>query len=263
MMNDFLQAIILGVVEGVTEFLPISSTGHLILVNQWIKFGEPFTFLFDIVIQLGAILAVVVYFWKRLWPWGGNSQVIETWKKALVGIIPALVAGFFLADIVEKQLFHPLVVAVTLLIGGGLLILVEKMYLYTKMSSVSEITLKVAFYIGLFQAISMVPGVSRAGAAIVGALLLGVSRTAAVEFSFFLAVPTMVAASGYSLLKYGGGLTLGQMGVLLTGFIISFLVALAVIRFFLTYIQRHNLVVFGWYRIGLGALILALLFARF
>lgn len=254
-MHDLLSAIALGVVEGVTEFLPISSTGHLILVNQWFAFEPGFTELFNVVIQLGAILAVVALYWKRLWP--AAPGALGIWKKAAVAVVPALAAGFFFGDFVEEALFNPVTVAVALLVGGILLIVSERMGKRESIATVADMSYKTAFAIGLIQCLALVPGTSRSAATIVGALFLGASRVAAAEFSFFLAIPTMAAASGYSLLKGGAGMTGHQALVLAVGFAVSFLVAWAVIKAFMRFIQTRTFAPFGYYRIAAGALVLA------
>jgi undecaprenyl-diphosphatase len=246
---DSIKAIILGIVEGFTEFLPISSTGHLILVNQFVSFGKKFNDLFDIVIQLGAILAVVVLFWKKL-------QQKEIWLKTIVGVLPAVILGAIFANIIEEKLFNPWTVAITLLLGGIIILFIERDNKSSKINSISDLSLKTAFLIGLIQCLSMIPGVSRAGATIIGAMLLGSSRLVATEFSFFLAIPTMVLASGYSLLKFGTPLNAEQFTTLSVGFITSFIVALAVIKFFITYIQKNSFKIFGYYRIILGLIII-------
>jgi len=264
-MNDFITSAILGVVEGVTEFLPISSTGHLILVNQWIGFKEPFGKMFDIVIQLGAILAVVVVFWKRLWPFGNDksaetkSKMWNLWLKILIAIVPALVLGFLFKDFIEAKLFTPMVVACALAVWGLVIIIIEKLHKAgsDKIASVDKIGYGYAFFIGLIQCLAMVPGTSRSAATIMGAMLLGCSRIAAAEFSFFLAIPTMVAASGYSLLKSGTSMNAHDILVLALGFAVAFAVALAVIKFFMKFISNHKFTGFGIYRIVLGAAITA------
>lgn len=257
---DAIKAIVLGIVEGITEFLPISSTGHLILVNQFITFDEQFTKLFDIVIQLGAILAVVVYFWKRLWPFTNNKEennkIWNIWFKSVIGVLPAIVIGLFFANKIEEKLFNPWTVAITLLLGGLVILYIERKNLKPKILSISDLTFKTAFFIGIIQCLSMIPGTSRSGATIIGALVLGASRVVATEFSFFLAIPTMVAASGYSLLKYRELLNVQQFLVLGTGFIVSFVVALAVIKFLINYVQKNNFKVFGYYRIILGIVLI-------
>jgi len=257
---DTIKSAILGVVEGITEFLPISSTGHLILVNQFISFDKNFTFLFDIVIQLGAILAVVVYFLKKLWPFGKdiekNNQTWSLWLKTIVGVLPALVLGALFANIIETKLFNPWVVVLALFLGGIIILLVENKKRDAKITSIGQIGYKTAFFIGLIQCLSMIPGTSRSAATIIGAMTLGASRLVATEFSFFLAIPTMLAASAYSLLKYNGALNLQQFFVLSVGFIISFLVALAVVKFLINFVQKNNFKIFGWYRIILALIII-------
>ncbi len=273
---DAIRAIILGVVEGFTEFLPVSSTGHLILVNRFVSFDKDFTLLFDIIIQLGAILAVLVYFWKRLWPfkieknpagkdgenprrqfhWRQDKEIINIWYKTIVGVLPAIVLGALLGDLIEKRLFNPWTVAVALLIGGIIILFIERKNPQGKITSINNLSFKTAFFIGLVQCLSMIPGTSRSAATIIGAMVFGASRVVATEFSFFLAIPTMFAASVYSLLKYNSSLNVGQIFVLSVGFIISFIVALAVIRFLINYVQKNNFKIFGWYRIILGIIII-------
>ena len=254
-MLDFIKAIILGIIEGVTEFLPISSTGHLILVNQWISFSKNFTNLFDIFIQLGAILAVVVLFWKRLFN-------LDLWLKTIVGVLPAIIIGFLFADKIEEKLFNPWVVAITLLLGGIIILIAEKINKSPKINTIKELTFKTALLIGLIQCLSMIPGTSRSGATIIGALILGASRITATEFSFFLAIPTMILASGWSLLEYRAILSFDNIYILLAGFIVSFIVALIVIKFFINYIQKNNFKIFGWYRIILGLIIILFFIIR-
>jgi undecaprenyl-diphosphatase len=263
-MIQYIYAIILGIIEGFTEFLPISSTGHLIIVNQFISFDKKFTILFDIIIQLGAILAVVVYFWKKLWPFskgpGGypniNKEVKNIWYKTIVGILPAIIFGVLLGKLIENKLFNPWVVAIALLLGGLIILFIEKKPREPKIISIAGLTYKTAFFIGLIQCLSFIPGTSRSGATIIGALFLGASRVVATEFSFFLAIPTMIAASTYSLLKYDALISTAQFFILAIGFIASFIVALAVIKFFIKYVQKNNFKIFGYYRIILGAIII-------
>lgn len=272
MLIPIINAVILGVVEGITEFLPISSTGHLILINQWITFGDSFTKMFDVVIQLGAILAVIIYFWAKLWPFGKahlstmdlpvggevstRSEVLNTWKKTIVGVIPAILIGGLLGSFIENKLFSPWVVAGALIVGGVILIYIERKQIGVRFRSVAEISYMTAFYIGLIQCLSMVPGTSRAAATIIGAMVLGASRSAAVEFSFFLAIPTMIAASGYSLLKHGASISGSEIVLLLIGFVTAFIVSFVVIRFMMKFIQNHDFKPFGYYRIILGILVL-------
>ena len=258
---DTLKAMILGIVEGFTEFLPISSTGHLILVNKFVSFDKAFTILFDIVIQLGAILAVVVFFWKKLWPFTSdkakNKETWTIWFKTVAGVLPAIVLGAMFAGMIEKKLFNPWTVAIALLVGGIIILLIENKYKTPKITSINALSFKTAFCIGLIQCLSMIPGTSRSAATIIGAMIFGASRLVATEFSFFLAIPTMVAASAYSLLKYRSLLDSSQIFTLSIGFIVSFIVALAVIKFLISYIQKNNFKIFGWYRIILGIIIIA------
>ena len=259
MIIFIIKALVLGFVEGVTEFLPISSTGHLILINQWISFGDSFTKMFDIVIQLGAILAVIVYFWSKLWPFGkevsAKTQIFSIWKKIIIGVIPAIVIGGLLGSFIEKKLFNPIVVACALIIGGIILILVERRQVNNRFESVVSIPWMTALSIGLIQCFSMIPGTSRAAATIVGAILLGATRSVAVEYSFFLAIPTMIAASAYSLLKHGAAVTGFEYVLLAVGFVTAFFVALAAIKLFIGYIKSSNFKLFGYYRIILGSVI--------
>jgi undecaprenyl-diphosphatase len=261
MLIEIIKAIILGVVEGLTEFLPISSTGHLILINEWVSFSATFTKVFDVVIQLGAILAVIVYFWPKLWPFGKNvtetdkKRIFTIWWKTIVGVIPALVIGAALGSWIESKLFNPWVVAGALIVGGLIIIFVERKQIAVKFASVADMPWSIVIYIGLRQCLAMIPGTSRAAATIIGALLLGISRVVAVEFSFFLAIPTMIAASSYSLLKHGAAMSGGELVLLAIGFVTSFAVALFVIRFFVKYIKVHDFKAFGYYRIVLGVLV--------
>ena len=262
-MSDIIKAIILGIVEGLTEFLPVSSTGHLILVNQFIAFDEQFTKMFDIVIQLGAILSVVVYFRARLFTFvkeNGSyfhSQTADLWKKAIIGVLPALVIGAMFGKRIQDSLFHPAVVALALVIGGIALILLESRTHREKISSIPMLDYKTVILIGLIQCLALIPGTSRSAATIIGAMLLGCSRLVAAEFSFFLAIPTLFAASVYSLLKIEFTMTSEEIVVLAVGFAVSFIVALLVIAGFMKFISRRDFKPFGYYRIILGGLILA------
>lgn len=271
MFLDIIKAIILGLVEGITEFLPISSTGHLILVNEWLSFSPSFTALFDVVIQLGAILAVIIVFWKKLWPFGKdpvkksvtlNVLSANIWYKTMLAVVPALILGALFGDIIEATLFNSVTVALALVVGGIILILIERKQAAAPAVLTSAITYRTAFLIGLFQCLAMIPGTSRSAASIIGAMLLGASRSAAVEFSFFLAIPTILAASVYSLWKHGFVMTGNEVIVLAVGFIAAFLTAWAVIRFFLKYIQTHDFKIFGYYRIVLGVIVLSLFFLK-
>lgn len=257
---EIIKAIILGIVEGFTEFLPISSTGHLILVNQFISFDKDFTVLFDIVIQLGAVLAVLVYFIKKLWPFTQdkikNKETLNIWCKTIVGVLPAILLGALFADFIEEKLFNPWVVAISLLVGGLIILFIENKDKTAKIVSIGDLSYKTAFFIGLIQCLSMIPGISRSASTIIGGMILGASRVVATEFSFFLAIPTMFAASAYSLLKYNGALDINQFSILAVGFIVSFGVALAIVKFLINFVQKHNFKIFGYYRIILGIIII-------
>ena len=261
-MNDILKAVILGIAEGLTEFLPISSTGHLILLNEWVFFSEGFTNMFNIVIQLGAIFAVLIYFREKLIFWGPGvstekrEKTIQLWLKTLIGIIPMIIIGAIFKDAIEEYLFNPRTVALALIIWGVVLIGIESRKKESKYETVDLIDYKTAFYIGIIQCLAMVPGTSRSAATIVGGMLLGASRIAAAQFSFFLAVPTMFIASGYSLVKTGLTMTGIEALTLLTGFVVSFIVALFVVAGLMRYISRRDFRPFGYYRIILGVLVL-------
>ncbi len=261
-MDQLLSAIILGIVEGLTEFLPISSTGHLILVNRFVNMTGEFAHTFDVVIQFGAILSVIVYFRERLLPPAAlqdravRRQTLDLWSKSVVAVIPALGLGAVFGEAIETRLFNPLVVGVMLLAGGIILILVERRRSPARIDDMASLSYRVALAIGLIQCLAMIPGTSRSAATIIGAMALGCSRRVAAEFSFFLAIPTMLAASAYSLMKLETGLTATQGQVLAIGFVVSFLVAWAVVAFLMNYIRRHDFVPFGYYRIVLGLLVL-------
>ncbi len=264
-MSDILKAIILSFVEGITEFLPISSTGHLILVNQWISFKGDFDFYFNVIIQFGAILSVIVLYFNKLNPFSRNKtnkerqDIINLWSKVIVAFIPAAVLGFLFADIIDTYLDNSIVVAGMLLIGGIAILILEGKNKRSRINHFSDLTYKTAFIIGLIQCLAMVPGTSRSAATIIGAILLGASRQIAAEFSFFLAIPTMAGATAYSLLKMikkGLFITPHQWIILTIGVIGSFLVALAVISFFMNYIKKKDFKLFGYYRIILGTIIL-------
>lgn len=267
-MNDYLSSIILGIVEGVTEFLPISSTGHLIIVNRFVDFTGNFANMFDVVIQLGAILSVVVYFWKRLFPFGNSHdrekkrEIMDLWLKACIGVIPALILGAAFGSLIEEKLFNPVTVSIALVVGGIVIIFLENRKKDARINSISELTYRTALAIGFIQCLAMIPGTSRSAATIIGAMLLGASRLVAAEFSFFLAIPTLVAASAYSLLKSGSGLGPHEIGLLATGFGVSFIVALAVIAGFMKFITKHDFKPFAYYRIGLGAVVMVWFFAN-
>lgn len=260
---DYLNAAILAIVEGITEFLPISSTGHMILVESYLPLGtsEGFAEAFMVLIQLPAILAVVLYFWKDLWPIGnkhGFNTTILLWVRIGVAFIPAVVLGLLFDDYIEEKFFNPITVAIALIVGGVVLIAVDRENRVAKTQTVHEISTLKALAIGFFQCLAMIPGTSRSAATIIGGLLLGASRPAAAEFSFFLAVPTMSGAAALTLFKHGLSFTAREWVLIGIGSLISFTVAYAVIAFLMQYIKRHTFVGFGYYRIVLGVLVLVL-----
>ena len=264
---DFLKAIVLAVVEGVTEFLPISSTGHLILVEDYLEFGSDAGFAndFTVLIQLPAILAVVVYFWSDLWPLGRGSDgkaILGLWTKVLCAFLPAAVLGlpYKLLDL-ETVLFNSVTVAAALIIGGIVLIAVEWYHPHTRIHSVRDIGYRTALAIGGFQCFAMIPGASRSAATIIGAMLLGTSRAAAAEFSFFVAIPTMLGAAVLTMRENGLHYTGPQWALLTVGSLVSFLVAYAVIAFLMNFIRKRSFAPFGYYRIVLGVAVLTVLFA--
>ncbi len=266
-MLEILKAILYGIVEGVTEWLPISSTGHLILLEQMVPMNvsDEFMSMFDVVIQLGAILAVVVLFFGKLWPFSPDREKSKgawiLWGKVVAAVIPSAVAGFLLDDWMDEHLYNAWVVALMLIIYGIAFILVERQNRGGKhlVSTVENLSIQDALMIGAFQCLALIPGTSRSGATILGGILLGVSRPAAAEFSFFLAIPTMVGASGLKMVKFlvnGGGFTGQEAAILAVASLVSFLVSLAVIRGLMDYVRRHSFAAFGVYRIVLGGLVL-------
>lgn len=266
-MMDLLNAVLLSIIEGATEFLPISSTGHLIIAQEYLGFGQgagqEFANAFLVLIQVPAILAVVLYFWRDLWPFvhdaARRTAICALWMRIMVAFFPAAVLGALLDKPIEKLLFHSVPVAVALIVGGVLLIAIERWNHRERLAHVSAIGYRTAFLIGCFQCIAMIPGTSRSAATIIGAMLLGASRAAAAEFSFFLAVPTLSAAAGYKLLKGGFAFSAHQWLLLGVGAVGSFLVAYASVAFLMAYIRTHSFALFGYYRIALGLLVLWLL----
>lgn len=261
-----LKAIILGIVEGITEFLPISSTGHLIIAEKFISLSQNSSFVaaFQVIIQLGAILSVVVLFWKKLFPFGQgyehSRKTMKLWLLVIVGVIPAAVLGFLFDDLIEQKLFNPLVVAIALIFYGIVLIILEKgKKSDAKITDINLLPIKFALFIGLFQCLAMIPGTSRSAATIIGAMLLGLTRVAAAEFSFFLAIPTMFGASLLKIVKQGFSFTGFEWIIIAVGFAVSFLVALGVIKLFMDYISKKDFAIFGWYRIILGIIVIILL----
>ena len=271
---EILKVIFLGIVEGITEWLPISSTGHMLLVDEFIKMNvsSDFKEMFFVVIQLGAILAVVVMFWNKMWPFkrkdtedGINKKgsilkkdIWSLWFKVVVACIPGAVVTIAFDDFIEAHLHTPTVIAITLIFYGIAFIIVERWNKTRtpKINTLSDITYKTAFIIGLFQVLSIIPGTSRSGSTIIGSLLIGVSRVAAAEFTFFLAVPVMFGLSFIKLLKFGLLFTVSELSILLVGMAVAFFVSLLVIKLLIGYIKKQDLQIFGWYRIILGAVVL-------
>ncbi len=265
---EILKAVLFGIVEGITEWLPISSTGHMILLNEFVTLNvsEEFWEMFLVVIQLGAILAVVLLFWNKIFPFRFREKpvvqkdIFTLWFKILVSCIPAAVIGLAFDDVFDALFYNPWCVAVALIVFGIAFILIENRNknVSPKITELSDITYTTALLIGVFQLLAAVfPGTSRSGATIVGALLIGVSRTVAAEFTFFLAIPVMLGASLLKLLKFGFSFTGEEFVILAVGMIVAFIVSVAVIRFLMGYIKKHDFKVFGWYRIVLGAAVLA------
>ena len=277
-MLDILKAILFGIVEGITEWLPIRSTGHLILLEEFVKFenvSENFSEMFEVVIQLGAILAVVVLFFGKIWPFCKkekglgfqktgplayvNRDIMTLWFKILIACIPAAVIGLLFDDALNALFYHWYVVAAALIVFGIAFIVVENWNKgkSPKVNSLSELSYKAALIIGIFQLIAAVfPGTSRSGATIVGALLIGIARPVAAEFTFYLAIPVMFGASLLKVLKFGLAFSGTELAVLFTAMVVAFAVSVIVIRFLLSYIKKHDFKVFGWYRIVLGILVI-------
>lgn len=264
---EILKTILFGIVEGITEWLPISSTGHMILLNEFVKLdvSEEFWEMFLVVIQLGAILAVVLLFWNKIFPFRFKEKpviridIFVLWFKILVACIPAAVIGLAFDDVFDALFYNPTCVAVALIVFGIAFIVIENRNrnMSPKITELQQITFQTAFMIGVFQLLAAVfPGTSRSGATIVGALLIGVSRTVAAEFTFFLAIPVMLGASLLKIVKFGFGFTGAELTILLVGMVSAFVVSVVVIRFLMGYIKKHDFKVFGWYRIILGAAVL-------
>ncbi|MGN1266916.1 MAG: undecaprenyl-diphosphate phosphatase [Dorea sp.] len=264
-MLDIIKVIILGIVEGITEWLPVSSTGHLILVGSLLKtsMSEEFMELFNVVIQLGAIMAVVVIYFHKLNPFSPKKtqkQKMLTWQmwiKVMIACIPAAVIGLLFDDILDELFYKPLPVAIMLIVYGVLFIVIENRNKGQKpaVTKISQLTLTMLLWIGFFQMLALIPGTSRSGATIIGALLIGVSRETAAEFTFFLAIPVMFGASLLKLVKYGFAFTGAEFGLLMLGCVVSFVMSVIAIKFLMGYIKKNDFKVFGYYRIVLGALI--------
>src|SRR5437870_4823222 len=270
-MPILLIAIILGIVEGVTEFLPVSSTGHLILATELLGFDAEKWAAFNVIIQLGAILAIVVLYWRTFWAVleGMLEGQAISWRfvrNILIGCLPSAILGFLLINKIEGLLGNAVVVAWAFILGGIAILIIERMVKETPVVGVAEMPLKTVIGVGLIQCLSMVPGVSRSGATIMGGLSLGVERRTAAEFSFFLAIPTMLGATTLELVKHRQEMLAGAHGVgfgaVAVGFVVSFLVAIVVVRAFVHYISRHGFAPFAWYRIVAGTVALAWLYAR-
>jgi undecaprenyl-diphosphatase len=276
-MIEFLKAVLFGIVEGITEWLPISSTGHMILVDEFVKLNvsPEFWEMFLVVIQLGAILAVVLLFWKQIWPFAKKNNgcpvkekgilswcrkdVWNMWFKIIVACLPAAVVGLLFDEFFESLFYNSICVSIALIIFGIGFIIIENKNkgAQTKINSLAEISYQTALIIGLFQLIAAIfPGTSRSGATILGALLIGVSRTVAAEFTFLLAIPVMLGASLLKILKFGFSFTGNELMILLTGMVTAFVVSVIVIKFLMGYIKKHDFKVFGWYRIVLGIVVL-------
>lgn len=269
LLMELLKAVLFGIVEGITEWLPISSTGHLILLNEFVKLNvsDEFQSMFDVVIQLGAILAVIVLFFRKLNPFDGQKKAHERkntwdlWFKVIVAIIPSGVVGILLDDWMDAHLHNAIVVSLALIVYGIAFILVESENAGKTplVRSVYAINYRTALLIGAFQCLSLVPGTSRSGSTILGAILLGVGRSAAAEFSFFMAIPTMLGASAIKGLKFvmsGVGITAMEVGILAVGCVVSFVVSLLAIRALMAYVRKHSFSAFGVYRIVLGVTVL-------
>lgn len=271
-MLEILKAVLFGVVEGITEWLPISSTGHMILLNEFVKLNVSSQFwdMFLVVIQFGAILAVILLYWKTIWPLGiyrhrkrtrivWKKDTLSLWGKTIVACVPAGVVGVLLDDWLDEHLYNWLVVAIMLILVGVAFLVVEKVMKDRKpqITELKDLGMKQALIIGMFQLIAAVfPGTSRSGATIIGGLMIGVSRTVAAEFTFILAIPIMAGASLLKMLKFGFHFTGKETAVLGTGMVVAFVVSVIVIRFLMGYIRKHDFKPFGWYRIVLGALVI-------
>ena len=266
---DFLKTVLYGIIEGITEWLPVSSTGHLILAEKYLNmpFDESFLELFRVVIQLGAILAVVVLYFPKLWPFCADAKkhYLKTdtwlmWFKIAVATLPAMVLGLLLDDWLEAHLYNHVVVAAMLILYGVFFILIENRRAKPRITHLQQLTYKDALIIGFWQVLAMIPGTSRSGATIVGGLLLGASRPVAAEFTFFLAIPVMLGASLLKLVKYlAAGMAMGSYELMILGLgcLVAFVVSMVSIQFLMNFVKKHDFKVFGWYRIALGLVVLA------
>jgi len=259
MMSDAVRAVILGIVEGVTEFLPVSSTGHLLLAERFFDLGEgDFWKSFAILIQLGAILAIVALYFAKLWRVAlgmfSNPDDRRFVIGVLVAFLPAVVIGLIAGKYIKGYLFNPWVVCFSLIVGGAILLWVDQLDLKPREHEATRFPLLMYFWIGLAQCMAMIPGVSRSGASIVAAMLLGADKRSAAEFSFFLAIPTMVGAFAYDFYKSHGDMTTNHLGIVAIGFVVSFITAIIVVKTFLNYVTRHGFVLFAWWRVIVGTL---------
>ena len=266
MILDIIKVFILSLVEGLTEFVPVSSTGHMIIVDHFIKLSENKEFVnaFQIIIQLGAILSVVVYFWDKLWPFSKdkekNISIWGMWIKIAVAVLPAVILGLLFNDAIESTFFNPLTVSIMLIFYGIILIIIESnKKIKVKTHNVKELSFRTAILIGLFQCLAMIPGTSRSAATIIGGVLLGLERVFATEFSFFLAIPTMFGATILTILKSGMNFSGYERLLILLGFVLAFIFSYIVIKVFMDYIKKHDFKIFGIYRIIIGIIILMIL----
>lgn len=270
-MFEILKVILFGIVEGITEWLPISSTGHMILLDEFVKLdvSPEFWAMFKYVIQLGAILAVVVLYWKKIWPFQNDTEQegfyrfvkrdkLIMWLKIVLSCIPAMVVGLPFDDIIEEKLSGYVVVALMLILYGVLFIIVENYNRHRKpkVRSIGDITWKMAIIIGMFQLLSMIPGTSRSGATIIGGILIGMSRKVAAEYTFFLAIPVMFGVSFIKILKFGLAFDPFELVLMITGMLVAFVVSVIAIKFLMGYIKKNDFKAFGWYRIVLGIIVL-------
>ena len=266
---NILKAILFGIIEGITEWLPISSTGHMIILNDLVKLevSSEFYSLFEVVIQLGAVLSVVIIYFKTIFPWGFGKNKKDTkntfnlWGKILIACVPAAIIGLLFDDLLDKYLYNSIVVSLMLIIYGILFIIIESKHHNkdTRVNDLKEITYKDALLVGIFQLLALIPGTSRSGATIIGGLLIGLKRSVIAEFTFFLAIPVMAGASLLKILKYiikvGLSFTGIELMTLLVGSLVAFIISIIVIKFLMNYIRRHDFKVFGYYRIILGIIV--------
>lgn len=261
---EILKAIVMGIVQGITEWLPISSTGHMILLNQFIKMNlsDSFISMFLVVIQFGSILAVVVLYFHKLNPFSAKKtgpekkDTLSLWLKVIVAVIPAGIIGILFEEKIDELFYNPTTIAIALIVYGILFIVIENRKRTPQINSFQELSYTTALFIGVFQVLALIPGTSRSGSTILGAIILGTSRSVAAEFSFFLAIPVMLGASLLKLVKFGFNISSLELAVLLAGMAVAFIVSIIAIKFLVGYVQKHDFKVFGYYRIVLGILVL-------